>query len=135
MRYLHPIALSQRVAHERLTRICFIDYDREMVLVAERAARRAGRAPDPGGGAPDEAALVRRRRSSPSSISDAFQQQGLGTELLRRLLDVGRREGLRRIMGYISAENTQMLKLATKLGFRTARLGDDPSVVEATVDL
>ena len=28
--------LSQRTAHERLTRICFIDYDREMALVAER---------------------------------------------------------------------------------------------------
>ncbi len=28
--------LSTRVAHERLTRICFIDYDREMALVAER---------------------------------------------------------------------------------------------------
>ena len=27
--------LSQRIAHERLTRICFIDYDREMALVAD----------------------------------------------------------------------------------------------------
>ena len=28
-----PMKLSQRTAHERLTRICFIDYDREMALV------------------------------------------------------------------------------------------------------
>ena len=28
--------LSHRVAHERLTRICFIDYDREIALIAER---------------------------------------------------------------------------------------------------
>ena len=27
--------LSTRVAHDRLTRICFIDYDREMALVAD----------------------------------------------------------------------------------------------------
>ena len=34
MRYFHALQLSQRVAHDRLTRICYIDYDREMVLVA-----------------------------------------------------------------------------------------------------
>ncbi len=33
LRYFQPLKLSQRVAHERLTRICFIDYDREMALV------------------------------------------------------------------------------------------------------
>jgi acetyltransferase len=27
--------LSRRIAHERLTRICFIDYNREMALVAD----------------------------------------------------------------------------------------------------
>src|SRR5215211_5577219 len=36
MRYFHMMGLDQRTAHERLTRICFIDYDREMALVAER---------------------------------------------------------------------------------------------------
>src|SRR5580700_5086302 len=36
LRYFHLMKLSQRVEHERLTRICFIDYDREMALVAER---------------------------------------------------------------------------------------------------
>ena len=35
LRYFHAMTLSARVAHERLTRICFIDYDREMALVAE----------------------------------------------------------------------------------------------------
>ena len=35
LRYFHLMNLPQRVAHERLTRICFIDYDREMALVAE----------------------------------------------------------------------------------------------------
>ena len=41
LRYFHAMKLSTRVAHERLTRICFIDYDREMVLVAERQAPEA----------------------------------------------------------------------------------------------
>ena len=35
LRYFHHLPLTARVNHERLTRVCFIDYDREMVLVAE----------------------------------------------------------------------------------------------------
>ncbi len=42
LRYFHLMNLSQRVAHERLTRICFIDYDREMALVAERRDPKTG---------------------------------------------------------------------------------------------
>src|SRR5919107_230211 len=36
MRYFHMMKLGYRTAHERLTRICFIDYDREMALVVDR---------------------------------------------------------------------------------------------------
>src|SRR5687768_11763602 len=36
LRYFHPIKLSARTAHERLIRVCFNDYDREIALVAER---------------------------------------------------------------------------------------------------
>ncbi|HET7214302.1 MAG TPA: acetate--CoA ligase family protein, partial [Terriglobia bacterium] len=34
MRYFHMLSLSRRIEHDRLTRICFIDFDREMALVA-----------------------------------------------------------------------------------------------------
>ncbi len=43
-RYFHQLQLDLRIAHERLTRICFIDYDREMALVAERDDPVRGRA-------------------------------------------------------------------------------------------
>jgi acetyltransferase len=39
-RYFHAMQLTQRIAHDRLTRICFIDYDRE---IARRAANSANR--------------------------------------------------------------------------------------------
>ena len=42
LRYFHMENLSARVAHERLIRKCFIDYDREMALVAERVEPDAG---------------------------------------------------------------------------------------------
>ena len=35
LRYFQALKLSQRVTHERLMRRCFIDYNREMALVAE----------------------------------------------------------------------------------------------------
>ena len=39
-RYFEHLGLSQRTAHERLTRICFNDYDREIALVAEETDAR-----------------------------------------------------------------------------------------------
>ena len=56
-RYFHMINLSHRVAHERLTRICFIDYDREMALVAERT--------DPVTGSPEIIAVGRLIKLTP----------------------------------------------------------------------
>ena len=132
-RYLRPIALGQRVAHERLSRICFIDYDREMVLVAERTA-------------PDGAREVlgvgrlsklhwRDEAEFALVVSDTFQKRGLGSELLRRLLVIGRNEKLRRVVGYISAENADMLRVAREAGFQTRRSPDDPALIDAWIDL
>ena len=36
LRYFYSLSLSSRVAHDRLVRICFVDYDREMAIVAEQ---------------------------------------------------------------------------------------------------
>src|ERR1700726_1758671 len=36
LRYFHLSSLDYRVSHERLRSICFVDYDREIALVAER---------------------------------------------------------------------------------------------------
>ena len=50
-------------------------------------------------------------------IADAWQGQGLGTTLLKLLVDVGRAEKLRRVSGRILAENTTMLDMSRKIGF------------------
>jgi acetyltransferase len=133
LRYLHPLQFSTRVAHERLARICFNDYDREIALVAERGSGEAhefvgvGRlAKLSGGNQAAEFAIL---------VSDAFQGQGLGSELLGRLVEVGRQEGLQRIVGYISPENDGMLRVARKLGFVFKRdLGDDLIEAEFKID-
>src|SRR5262249_35607325 len=116
LRYIQALKLSTRVAHERLSRLCFIDYDREMSLVAERrdAAKKepeiiaVGRLIKAHGANEAEFALL---------VSDSFQRCGLGTEVLRRLLDVGRDDRLARITADILPENRGMQRVCEKLGF------------------
>jgi acetyltransferase len=116
MRYFQPLKLSQRTAHERLTRICFIDYDREMVLVAEQKTEN---------GAAEILAIGRLSKLRGNNqaelavlVDDRYQGQGLGTELYRRLIGVARDEKLTRVVSTILAENREMRALCQKLGFR-----------------
>jgi len=126
MRYLGFMKLEQRIAHERLTRICFIDYDREMVLVAER----------PGGPSGDSEILGVGRLSKSHGrneaefavlVRDDFQKLGLGSEFLRRLLDVARDEKLDRVFAIMSAENIAMRKMALSAGFRLEEPSGGPN--------
>lgn len=129
-RYLQSLQLTQRVAHDRLTRICFIDYDREIALVAER--------PDPQTGQPEILGVGRLQRISGTGdaefavvISDSAQGKGLGAELLRRIVDVAKREKVSRLTAEVHSENAAMLRLCGKLGFRIeAELGDPTATVE-----
>ena len=59
LRYFQPLKLTQRTAHERLTRICFIDYNREMALVAERKNEAANRRSWPSAGSARSMAATR----------------------------------------------------------------------------
>jgi acetyltransferase len=134
MRYFSPLKLQQRVAHERLSRICFIDYDREMVLVATRPDEDsktkseqilgAGRLTKLHGKREGEFGLV---------VGDEFQGHGLGKELLARLIEVGRAEELEAIVGYILPDNSVMLGVSEELGFSLQRTPDN--TVKATLEL
>jgi acetyltransferase len=114
MRYFHALKLSQRVAHERLTRICFIDYDRELVLVAlrrqpEREIIGIARLSKVYGTDATEFAVL---------IKDEYQGQGLGTELLKRLIKAAWDEpDVGRVIAYMLPENEGMKNVAERLGF------------------
>ena len=60
------------------------------------------------------------------------QDRGLGTEMLRRLLQIGQDEQLECISAEILAENYAMQRVCKKLGFRLQRAAD---VVKATIEL
>lgn len=126
-RYLQLLNVSQRTTHERLTRICFIDYARQIALVAERKDPTTGQSHIIGvgrlqglsGAMEAEFAIV---------VSDQYQKQGLGTELLRRMVDVARSEGVRVISAEMLAENSSMRKISEKLGFKLTQSVGDPTV-------
>ena len=50
-------------------------------------------------------------------VRDAFQRRGLGTELLRRLVAIGRDERIHCISAVVLPYNQGMLRLCQKLGF------------------
>ena len=126
-RYFRLMKLSQRVSHERLTRICFIDYDRELALVVEREGEIVG-----------VGRLTRIRGTSSAEfavvVSDKCQGRGVGSELLRRMVDVARREKITLLVGEILPENRNMHRICEKAGFKLKHSVMDP-VVRAELDL
>jgi acetyltransferase len=122
-RYFGRLKLDQRIAHERLTRICFNDYDREIALVAELKDPDTGQAQILGVGRLSKAHGMNQAEFA-LLISDRWHGQGLGSELLRRLIQVGRHERLSRITANILLENHAMHHLCKKSGFKLTRDAD-----------
>lgn len=69
------------------------------------------------------------------SVLDDWQEQGLGTAMMRHLIDVARDRGIKRMVSGDSAENLEMRDLARHLGFHTKASADDPSMVVHTLTL
>ncbi|MEM7809156.1 MAG: bifunctional acetate--CoA ligase family protein/GNAT family N-acetyltransferase, partial [Planctomycetota bacterium] len=125
MRYFELLRLDQRTAHERLTRICFNDYSREIALVAVDATGKAagvGRLSKVPGFAEAEFAVT---------VTDPHQGRGLGTKLLGDLLNVAKVEGWSTVVGIISPANGSMLKVAKNLGFSLEH-DEEEGVMRAT---
>jgi acetyltransferase len=116
LRYFQMQRLESRIAHERLIRKCFLDYDREIALVAERVDEHTGLPELVGVGR-----LARQRQMEEAElgvvVADRCQGAGLGTELVRRLLQIARSEKIRRVEAHILSENSAMVALAKHFHF------------------
>jgi acetyltransferase len=133
LRYFCSLSLSRRVAHERLLKICFGDYDREMALVAELT--------DPAIGERRIIAVGRLSKLHSKNeaevavlVSDHYQKLGLGHELLRRVIEVARDEKLSQVSAEMLTDNVAMQVVMRRLGFRV-RTGEDMTSVRAYLDL
>jgi acetyltransferase len=132
MRYLQPIMLQERVMHERLARICHVDYDREIALIAETMDKNGEQT------VMGVARLSRIHGSNEARLSvligDPYQGIGLGGEMIRRAVDVARQERLSRLSAILTADNQVMLHIFKKLGFTIQPLQDE-SILAALMNL
>jgi acetyltransferase len=133
VRYFCSLSLSRRVAHERLLRICFGDYDREMALVAERT--------DPATGERRIIAVGRLNKLHARNeaevavlVSDQYQNLGLGNELLKRVVQIARDEKLSQVSAEMLTDNIAMQSIMRQLGFQV-RAGEDLTSMRAVLDL
>ncbi len=68
-------------------------------------------------------------RLTPEDLScDEYQGKGIGPELLNRLIDIGRREGLKLLTADILSDNSAMQRLCARIGFKLRREIGDPTV-------
>jgi len=116
LRFFLPLKVDVRTSHERLFTKCFIDYDREIALVAEYnddtgARRIAG-----------VARMIRKHSDNTAEVAflvaDNFQKRGLGTHLLERMVVIARKEGISGLEGSTLSENYSMKEMFAKAGFR-----------------
>jgi acetyltransferase len=128
LRYAQIVKSSRLIAHQRLSRMCFIDYDREIALIGVRR--------DPETEEPEILGISRLSKLHGNEneaefamlVSDPFQGQGLGTEFLRHLLEVGRAEKFAKIRAEILTDNMVMQHICRKLGFEIHRIPGEPMV-------
>lgn len=131
LRYLQPMMFHERVVHERLSRICHCDYDREIALVAEKKSM---------GGEATIMGVVRLSKLHASSearlsilVADPYQGTGLGGEMVRRMVEVARQERLERISATLTDDNQAMQHLFKKLGFSIELSKENPKLLNASI--
>jgi acetyltransferase len=133
MRYFRSLSLESRLAHERLVRICRADGEREVALVVDYTNKGTGQQQILGVGR-----LIKLDAQNEAEVailvSDQYQKQGLGTELLRRLIQIARDQKLHRVSGELLRDNLAMQIIVKKLGFRF-RLCTDGASIPAVLGL
>ena len=132
MRYLHPMLLQDRILHDRLARICHCDYDRDIPLVAEctngdgsRSILGIGRLTKISGTQDGNMTVM---------VGDPYQGMGIGGELVRRVVDLAKRENLKTLNAVITVDNHAMEYIFRKLGF-TIEPTNDEKVRTAKLEL
>jgi L-amino acid N-acyltransferase YncA len=69
------------------------------------------------------------------TVVDGWQGVGLASRLMRELIEAARTRGLRRMEGFVLAQNTSMLDLARRLGFTVVTDPHDATVKVIHLDL
>lgn len=116
---------------EWVDRFTHIDYNRDVAMVAVERSE-----------AGEKMLGVCRIMRSPGSVRgeiavvvvDAWQGRGIGTRLIEISMNVARDLGIRAVWGLVSANNTQVLRMAEKMGFAITK-DEDAGLCELEIAL
>jgi len=118
-------------SHDVATRFCYIDYDREMAIVAEvgsgddRRLIGVGRlVADPDHETAEYAVLV----------IDAWQDRGIGGILTDYCVEIAKDWGIKKVVAVTTADNPRMIAVFRKRGF-DIRIDPESQVVEVSKDI
>jgi acetyltransferase len=123
-------SLFKQTTHKMATRYCFIDYDREIGIVAEvkesgqRKLIGVGRLVADADHDVAEYAVI---------VVDRWHGHGLGGMLTDYCLDVSKRWGVKRVVAETSKNNARMLAVFRSRGFKMDDTEDDVMLVSKTI--
>jgi acetyltransferase len=121
----------RHASHRFATRYCFIDYDREMAIVAE--VRDGSRSSLAGVGRlvtePD-----RRIAEYALLVADPWQNRGLSQPLTERCLEIARNWGVGTVWAETDPENRRMISVLRRHGFSVAAKTGE-GILSASLDL
>ncbi len=122
--------MFKTVAHDVASRFCFIDYDREIAIVAEKVERGkrqlmgVGRLVADADHAEAEYAVL---------VADPWQGLGVGSTLTDYCLEICQRWGVKNVVAEVARENTRMIRMFEHRGFTLDRHSTDREVVARKV--
>jgi acetyltransferase len=111
-------------SHEVATQFCFIDYDREMAIVAEVEVEGRKKLIGVGRLISDPDVVVAEYAVL---ITDAWQKKDLGQILTSYCIDIARQIGIKRVSAETTKDNKPMISVFQKLGFKVY-FNDDTTV-------
>ncbi|MBN1914497.1 MAG: bifunctional acetate--CoA ligase family protein/GNAT family N-acetyltransferase [Parachlamydiales bacterium] len=132
-RFLQETTFDQIVAHHRLSKVCFTDYDLEIALLVEYKTSEgkkeilgAGRLAKISEGKEGVFAIV---------VKDKWHHKGIGTKILSHLIQIAKDEKIHKLIGQMLHENMAMQNLCQKMGFSLRPHKDiDFVMAELTLD-
>jgi acetyltransferase len=125
-------SLFKKSTHEMATRYCFIDYDRELGLVAEVEEDGQRKLI---GSARLVADVNHEEAEFAALVVDRWHGRGLGSLMTDYSIEVARTWGVKRIIAETSKDNLRMLAVLRKRGFELDFNREEEDMVLATVRL
>ena len=131
LRFFAPM---RRLTHQAAARLTQPDYDREMGLVAV-ASPFIGTAAEVQGAVRIAADPDNQSAEFAVMVQSDLKGHGLGTILMKKIIEYARGRGIGEIYGAVLRENHNMLNLCRDLGFARKDDAEDATIVEVRLKL